>query len=157
MLILVYSLIKIRVSNSPIGIGNLEPVNDGKRTLVEQNDNYIILKFKNEAKYFSKQLFSNYNRFISSIINENETIDLTLNKEFIVKSNTNLEVHFNKEIITTLINFLGGNPGIQYSDLISVDLSHFNTSSVSNMYYMFPKCYSLQTLDLSNFNTSSVI
>lgn len=42
------------------------------------------------------------------------------------------------------------------AQLISVDLSGFNTSSVTNMDSMFGDCSSLTTLDLSNFNTSSV-
>ena len=41
-------------------------------------------------------------------------------------------------------------------NLISLDLSNFNTSSVTNMEYMFYNCKNLISLDLSNFNTSSV-
>ena len=40
--------------------------------------------------------------------------------------------------------------------LTSLDLSNFNTSRVTNMSYMFSSCYSLTSLDLSNFNTSRV-
>ena len=42
------------------------------------------------------------------------------------------------------------------AQLISVDLSGFNTSNVTIMDGMFSGCSSLTTLDLSNFNTSSV-
>ena len=42
------------------------------------------------------------------------------------------------------------------AQLTAVDLSGFNTSSVTNMDSMFGDCSSLTTLDLSNFNTSSV-
>ena len=42
------------------------------------------------------------------------------------------------------------------AELESVDLSGFNTSSVTDMSYIFSGCSSLTTLDLSNFNTSSV-
>ena len=41
-------------------------------------------------------------------------------------------------------------------NLISLDLSHFNTSSVINMESMFSSCSSLISLDLSHFITSSV-
>ena len=41
------------------------------------------------------------------------------------------------------------------SNLISLDLSHFNTSSVTDMEYMFYGCSNLISLDLSDFNTSS--
>ena len=40
--------------------------------------------------------------------------------------------------------------------LTSLDLSSFDTSSVTDMYYMFGGCYSLTSLDLSNFDTSNV-
>ena len=40
--------------------------------------------------------------------------------------------------------------------LTELDLSNFNTSSATDMRYMFANCYALTSLDLSNFNTSSV-
>ena len=40
--------------------------------------------------------------------------------------------------------------------LTSIDLSHFNTESVTSMYAMFSWCRSMNTLDLSNFNTAKV-
>ena len=51
MLILLCSLININVTNSPIEIRNLEPVNDVKRTLNEQTDNYIIIQFNKTITY----------------------------------------------------------------------------------------------------------
>jgi surface protein len=42
------------------------------------------------------------------------------------------------------------------SSLTSLDLSNFNTSSVTDMYGMFYNCYNLTSLDLSNFDTSKV-
>ena len=42
------------------------------------------------------------------------------------------------------------------SSLTSLDLSNFDTSNVTNMYGMFNYCQSLTSLDLSNFDTSSV-
>lgn len=41
--------------------------------------------------------------------------------------------------------------------LTSLDLSNLNTSNVINMEYMFDNCSSLTSLDLSNFNTNNVI
>ena len=40
--------------------------------------------------------------------------------------------------------------------LISIDLSNFNSSEVTNMEYMFYECSSLNSLNLSNFNTKNV-
>ena len=42
------------------------------------------------------------------------------------------------------------------SSLVSLDLSNFNTINVEIMGYMFGDCSSLVSLDLSNFNTSNV-
>ena len=41
-------------------------------------------------------------------------------------------------------------------NLISLSLSNFNTSQVTDMSFMFANCSSLTTLDVSNFNTSNV-
>ena len=42
------------------------------------------------------------------------------------------------------------------SNLTSLDLKNFNTSSVTDMSYMFANCSALTTLDLKNLNTSNV-
>ena len=42
------------------------------------------------------------------------------------------------------------------SSLTSLDLSNLDTSNVNTMYYMFSDCSSLTSLGLSNFNTSNV-
>jgi len=41
-------------------------------------------------------------------------------------------------------------------NLISLDLSNFDTSNVRSMYYMFDACSNLKTLDLSHWDTSNV-
>ena len=41
------------------------------------------------------------------------------------------------------------------SDLISLDLSNFDTSKVEDMHSMFEDCSNLTSLDVSNFNTSN--
>ena len=40
--------------------------------------------------------------------------------------------------------------------LTKLDLSNFDTSNVTTMYFMFSHCYSLSQLDLSSFDTSKV-
>ncbi|EAE4601383.1 BspA family leucine-rich repeat surface protein, partial [Listeria monocytogenes] len=44
----------------------------------------------------------------------------------------------------------------QCTGLEELDVSNFDTNSVTNMSYMFYKCAGLEELDLSNFDTSSV-
>ena len=155
MLILIYSLINISGNNSSIGIG--ESSNDSKRALEEQIDNYIILLFNQDVTYEGGKFLNypnlDYNKYISYIMNGNEKIDRNTN--FTVKSNTKLEVHFNQTITTILESFFDADIDKQLKSLISVYFCHFDTSSVTNMSYMFYQCTSLQTLYLSNFNTSS--
>ena len=155
MLILICSLINISGNNSPIEKRNLEPVNDGKRTLDEQTDNnYIIIQFNETVAYDAGTLLHDYNIFISKIIDENG-ITIDESKKFIVTKGTKLYVYFNGAI-QILLNFFSSLYDANCKDLISVDLSHFDTSSVTYMIQMFYGCSSLQTLNLSNFNTLSV-
>ena len=42
------------------------------------------------------------------------------------------------------------------SGLTSLDLSRFNTSAVTSLYWMFNNCSSLTSLDLTGFDTSAV-
>ena len=146
MLILICSLINISGNNSPIGIG--ESSNDSKRALEEQIDNYIILQFNRDVKYeggkflyYKSYYFTyDYNQYISYIINGDEILDR--NSTFTVKNNTKLEVHFN-QTITSLQSFLDASKDPQFQSLISADFCHFDTSSVTNMDYMFYQCTSL--------------
>ena len=43
-----------------------------------------------------------------------------------------------------------------HNNIISLDVSMFNTSNVTDMRYMFAECQKLEELDLSNFDTSNV-
>ena len=38
----------------------------------------------------------------------------------------------------------------------TLDLSHFDTSNVTNMEFMFNNCFALSSLNISSFNTSNV-
>ena len=158
MLILICSLINISKTNSPIEIKNLKSVNDGKRILNEQIDNYIIIEFNETVTYEGGQFLNNginYNQYISYIINGNETIDR--NSNFIAKKKNKLIVHFNQTFKSLESFFDAGCDGCDgnFIHLILVDFCHFDTSSVTNMVRMFYDCHSLQTL-LSDFNTTSV-
>lgn len=45
---------------------------------------------------------------------------------------------------------------LQCKVLPSIDLSHFDTSKVTNFQFMFSQCEALTELDLSSFDTSNV-
>ena len=106
MFMLIFSFININRSNSQNEIRNLEPVNDGKRILTEQIDNYIIIQFNKTVTYEEgkdEKFLNDYNRYISYIINGNETI--YPNSNFTAKNNTKLQVHFKKTTIKNLESF----------------------------------------------------
>ena len=44
----------------------------------------------------------------------------------------------------------------QCNSIKSLDLSHFNTSNVTNMKTMFQACYELVNLNISSFDTRKV-
>ena len=73
-------------------------------------------------------------------------IDYTFKKD----GKYNFEIVF-KDIIDNMEGFFEDN-----FNLISLDLSHFNSSNVSSMKSMFNRCIKLEFLDLSNLNTSNV-
>ena len=153
MLILICSLINISGTNSPIEKRNLEPVNDGKRTLNEQTDNYIIIQFNKDVTYEGGKFLHKYNGNISYIMNGDEKI--YPNSNFTAKNNIKLYVYFT-QTIKSLESFFDVSQDGNLNYLISGDFCHFDTSSVKNMASMFAGCSSLQTLYLSNFATSSV-
>ena len=102
MLILICSLINISGTNSPIEKRNLEPVNDGKRTLNEQTDNYIIIQFGQEVTFNEGTFLHDYNENISYIMNGDK--EIYPNSNFTVTKNTKLKIYFN-QTIKSLENF----------------------------------------------------
>jgi len=79
MLILICSLINISKTNSPIEIKNFKPVNDGKRILNEQIDNYIIIEFNEAVTYEGGQFLNNGNNWMGNAINYNQYISYIIN------------------------------------------------------------------------------
>ena len=153
MLILISSLINIGETNSLIEIRNLEKVNNSKRTLNEQTDNYMIIEFDQEQHYYSTQFLVNNNQYILYIMNGNETVYRDM--ELYAKANTKIKIYFN-QTLADLKGIFNGDDLTFYKHLISADLSHFDASSVTDMSLMFHGCSILKTVDLSNLNTSSV-
>ena len=164
MLILICFLINISVTNSQTETRNLEPVNDRKRRLNEQIDNYIIIEFNKNVTYQEGKFLYNvwnmgttftedYNQYISYIINENETI--YPNQKFTAMKNTKIEIHFNRTF-TSFANIFNRNYDNNFESLIFEDFCYFDTTQVTNFNAMFYYYKSLETLYLSNFNTSSV-
>ena len=100
-----------------------------------QSSNFIIIYFEKETIY--------ENGFVSDN-NGNE-----------IRKGKRIEIYF-KPGITTLESYFSVSKDPNLENVGSIDLSHFNTSSVTNMASMFSGCHSLKSIDLYDIDTSSV-
>ena len=118
-----------------------------------ESDNYITLYFNQECDYGSgfKNEYRNNIKFIN--YNNETIIDST---ELNILAGTKLEIHFTSPV-TDMEKFFSKDDDSYMANVISMDLSHFDSSSVENMEYMFYNCDSLKILDLSNFNMQQVM
>jgi len=149
------------IINCIIGIfSNTNKIISNKRKL-DTNHQYIKIKVNTTGRAGSIPIIGN-NIFGSSEIYCNGEI---IKYDVIYKSYDNSEIKINitslgngNEIIIYWNNKLFSTCNMFYycTDIISLDLSNFDTLSVTNMKYMFGGCISLKSLTLSNFNTSSV-
>ena len=116
------------------------------------DDNYIILYFNHDCTYSSG--FGNSRRNdIDFIIEENKKYKKS--ESFEVIKGYGIEIHFN-ERIRSLQNFFDAREDKNMQYLAFVDFTNFNSTSISNMEYMFYHSSSLKSIDFSNFDTSHV-
>ena len=90
-------------------------------------------------------------------MNKPDEIYINGNKQYVIQSQYNfdlldnlIELVYNRDIISCnhmFYNCLG---------IYEIDLSNFNSSSVTNMAYMFRSCSNLVNINFSNFDTSKV-
>ena len=116
------------------------------------SDNYIILYFNNECSY-ANGFKNNYRNGINFINYNGETI--TDSSVLNIIEDTHLEIHF-KTSITSMEKFFSQEEDTNMQYVISIDLSHFDSSSVINMGSMFYECSNLESIKLSNLNLSNV-
>ena len=113
-----------------------------------ESDNYITLYFNQECDYGSG--FKNeYRNNINFINYDGSTV--TDSTELNILAGTKLEIHFTSPVIS-MSNFFSKEEDNNMANVISMDLSHFDSSFVESMDYLFYNCDSLKILDLSNFN-----
>ena len=65
---------------------------------------------------------------------------------------TNLDTDFDTSLTTNMVHMLADNTIIEH-----YDLSHFNTSNVTTVQWIFHGCQSLKELDLSTWDTTSMV
>ena len=139
-------------------------------------DNIILEneKYKNNIKniinnYNKKNIIkgiieidNNNNKDILLFNKYNKGIDVYLNNERInnniIKSNNNLIGQYEFKIIFNDNGIINLNGLFEKCyNLISIDISNFNSSNITDMSYMFNKCHKLKEIKgLNNFNTNKV-
>ena len=128
-----------------------------------ENDNYIIIKYNQDADYgeqnFKLQYFEEYkdkiytrDSSISKIIYKGQSYK---DINFTVESNTPLEIHFSYAI-NSLLSFFDNNYDNNCEKISYVDLSHFDSFALKSTGYMFNGCSSIQEINFTNFDTSLV-
>ena len=117
------------------------------------SSNYIIIYYPNDVidTIYKFALTDNYKAQIAFIINGDmiaTSNDLPIN---INQNNFQIEIHLNSSI-TSLESFFEG-----MENIISVDLSHLDSSNITSVKKMFNKCTSLKSIEFPNINTEKII
>ena len=99
-----------------------------------------------DCKFNDREIFDHCELYIN-----NKKIDFCFKYKFPEEGNYTIKVVFEQPLSNTSFLFYN------CKNLISIDLSNFNTSYVEDMKWMFANCTNLTELDLSNFNTKNVI
>ena len=133
-IIIIYLLICI-LSNRPV------------YTMMNSKVSFIILKINGKGNI---KIFDNKNLSPDAIYIDEEKQNNIKNILYFKDIPNYVKLEWNKEIISSASMFIGCN------NIVEIDLSHFNTSKITNMSYMFQNCSSLTSLNLSNFDTSKV-
>ena len=123
--------------------------NNQKRKLADSN--YITVKYGKNTEYTS--FGSTFRTGISHIVNEGKIY--SQNDSFTIQANNSIEVHFSSDV-NTLYGFFEVTYDRNAVNIISIDLSRFDSSLVTEMGHMYYDCKQLQSINMSNFNTSLV-
>ena len=133
--------------------------NISNHTDIESN-NFIIIYFGKDTIY--EKGFINDNsgnkireaKDIDFIINGNHSIKYKATDRLFISKGQKIEIYFSN--ITNLKSYFSVTQDPNMENVVSLDLSHFNTSFVTNMALMFNGCTSLKSIDLYDINTSLV-
>jgi surface protein len=115
-----------------------------------ESNNYIEVYYNEDCNY----VFSNNNRNDIVFINYN---DKTFAPSAILNilANTKLQINFDTPI-TSLEKFFSQDVDEHMNKVVSIDFSHFDSSSLINMDSVFYGCSALKSLNLSTFQTTLV-
>ena len=126
---------------------------DHVKRKLEENDNYIIAKYGTETTYGADEFKNEYRQNVDHINYKDKEIDQT--QQFTIEANTTIEIYFS-ETIKSLAKFFYDyyDPNVEY--ISSIDLTHFDSSSLESLESTFYGCISLESIDLSTFTAPSL-
>ena len=112
-------------------------------------NSYITLKINKKGNI---KIIRSYDSFIFPFLIQINGINQSNNDSFQYFESTEntVKLFWENHLRSTSHMFYG------CSDIVEIDLSHFDSSHVTDMSRMFEECSSLISLDLSNFNTSLI-
>ena len=115
--------------------------------------NFMLVYYNQTTEYKSGFLVSGINsrNNLLFIINENKFY--YINEELNI--NSNIKLCF-KNYVTNLEKFFDASIDKNAKKIISIDLSHFDSSLVTNINNLFSDCQELLALNLSNFNSKNI-
>ena len=125
-----------------------------------ENNNYILIKFGKEAEYNYGFISDTYNGYqfrkgIEFIIMGLHQRKINGTDKLYIPKGAILEIYFSSNI-KSLQNFFSANYDYNMENIISIDFTHFDSSSVTDMSSTFFGCRSLRSIDLSNFKSNSI-
>ena len=101
-----------------------------------ESDNHIVIYF-NQDSYYKNGFKNDFREKIGYIVYNKKII--TTNKEINVTSGSKLDIYF-FERVTTMESFFDSDYDNNMKNLVSIDLSQFNSSIVSHFKKMFYGC-----------------
>ena len=125
-------------------------VNNRERKLAD--DNYIIVKYNGDVQYSSG--FQNGARTKIRFI-EYQNQQYTKEQPLSISADTEIKVYLLPDV-TSLESFFDSSFETNFEKIISVDLSNFGSSLITNINSMFKGCTSITNINFSNFITSQI-
>ena len=126
---------------------------------IEKNESechsYIIVYYKEAIEYESGFIIEGINsrNNILFIINEGN-INGT-NEKLTISENSSIKLCL-KNSVTSLESFFDVSKDTKTQKILSIDFSHFDSSSVNNIDNIFSGCQNLLAVDMSNFNLENI-
>ena len=159
-----YILENLRNKINNVSIGEKNEIsctyNLGEKKYINLIHNYNTLSSYEESCKETKELHI-LARFTNEKFFNDKNIELFINNVKVDFFYEYIRKNTDQKLIRVKFKFkkLMNNTSFMFSgceDLISIDLSSFNSSKVTNMSYMFRDCNNLTTANFNSFNTSKV-